>query len=138
MEENYKNLLTDLGDIEAPDGLFEKIIFVIKREEQLKKTRKLFFGFFFLLIFSLISTPYSWIIFINQIKSSGILYFISTAANNLEVFVNFWQDFVLAILESLPILGLMTILFSLGFCLFTLRLFLYKKGLLVKYLFHRI
>jgi len=138
MKENYKNSLAGFKEIEPPAGLLGKVILAIKREEQLKKTRKLFFSFLLLLIFSLITVPYSWIFFVNQVKTSGILYFISTGINNLEIFFNFWQDFVFIIFESLPILGLITFLLSLGLCLFTLRLFLHKKGLLIKYLFHRI
>jgi hypothetical protein len=138
MEENYKNLLAGSKEIDPPAGLFEKIIFAIQREGQLKKTRKLFFSFLLLLIFSLIATPYSWLIFVNQVENSGILYYVSTAFNDLETFFNCWQDFILAIFESLPILGLITFLLSLGLCLFTLRLFLYKKGLLVQYLLHKI
>lgn len=138
MEENYKNLLAGSEDVEPPVGLFEKIIFAIQREEQLKKTRRLFFSFLFLLVISLIATPYSWTILIGQVKSSGIIYFISTAITDLKTIFAFWQDFLLAIVEILPLVEIMFFSISLGICLFTLRLFLYKKGLLIKYLFHRI
>jgi len=138
MEDEYKNFFDDPQEIEPPVGLFEKIIFAIEREEQLKKTRKLFFSFLFLLVISLIVTPYSWMILINQVKSSGIIYFLSTAITDLKTIFAFWQDFLLAIVEILPLVEIMFFLISLGICLFTLRLFLYKKGLLIKYLFHRI
>jgi hypothetical protein len=138
MEDEYKNFFDDPQETEPPVGLFEKIIFAIEREEQLKKTRKLFFSFLFLLVISLIVTPYSWMILINQVKSSGIIYFLSTAITDLKTIFTFWQDFLLAIVETLPLVEIMFFLISLGICLFTLRLFLYKKGLLIKYLFHRI
>jgi len=138
MKDEYKNFFDGPQGIEPPVGLFEKIIFAIEREEQLKKTRRLFFSFLFLLVISLIATPYSWTILIGQVKSSGIIYFISTAITDLKTVFSFWQDFLLAIVEILPLVEIMVFSISLGICLFTLRLFLYKKGLLIKYLFHRV
>jgi hypothetical protein len=44
----------------------------------------------------------------------------------------------LAILESLPTTEIITFSISLGICLFTLRLFLYRKKLLVQYLFNNL
>lgn len=72
----------------------------------------------------------------NQVESSGILYFISIAVNNFGVFLTLWQDFGLAILESMPIMGIVAFTISIGTALFTLRLFLYKKRLLLGYLTH--
>jgi hypothetical protein len=125
-----------IQQIEPPPGLFDQIISAIKREEELRKTKKLLFGFLSLLVLSFIVTPLSLTMLVSQLKSSGIFYFISTAISDFGTFFALWKDFGLAILESLPITEIITFSISLGICLFTLRLFLYRKKLLFQYLFN--
>jgi hypothetical protein len=96
----------------------------------------LLFGFLSLLVLSFIATPLSWVMLVSQLKSSGIFYFISTAISDFGTFFALWKDFGLAILESLPITEIIIFSISLGICLFTLRLFLYRKKLLFQYLFN--
>ncbi len=135
MENNYEKLFSNLELKEPPVGLFDRIILAIKREQEARKTKRLLFGFLFLLLVSLIATPLSGAMLVNQIESSGIFYFISTAIGDLGTFFALWQDFGLAILESLPIGGIMTFLLSLAVSVFTLRLFLRRKRLLLSYFF---
>lgn len=120
--------------IEPSKGLFDRIILAIKQEQELKRTRKLLFGFLFLLVLSLTATPISLAMLINQARSTGIYYFVSAALSDLGVFANLWQDFILAIIEGLPLTGIVAFIFSVGVSIFTLRLFLYKKRLLFGYL----
>ncbi len=134
MRKDYEKLFTNLEPKEPPKDLFDRIILAIKREQELRHTKRLLFGFLFLLLVSLIATPISGAMLVNQVKSSGISYFISTAISDLGTFFALWQDFGLAILESLPIMGMMTFLFSLAVSVFTLRLFLQRKRLLFGYL----
>lgn len=121
---------------EPPAGLFDKIILAIKREQELRHTKRLLLGFLILLVVSFVATPFSWMMLVNQAESSGISYFISAAMNDFGIFLSLWQDFSLAILESLPITGIVVFTISIGIALFTLRLFLYKKRLLAGYLTH--
>jgi len=134
MRKDYEELFTHIKPKEPPAGLFDRIVLAIKREQELQHTRRLLFGFLFLLVASFIATPFSWSILINQIESSGISYFISTALSDFGTFIALWQDFSLAILESLPIMGIVAFAISLGMTLFTLRLFLHRKRLLLGYL----
>lgn len=134
----YKKLFDDLKPIEPPVGLFERIILAIKREQELQKTKRLLFGLLFLLIISFVAMPFSCLLLVEQIKNSGILYFISTAISDFSVFLAFWQDFCLAILESLPIVAVGVFTINIALFLFTLRLFIYKKRLLLAYLIDRI
>ncbi len=136
MRQDLEKLFSHLEPAEPPAGLFDRIILAIKREQESQHTKRLLFGFLFLLVVSLIATPLSWIMLVNQIESSGISYFISTALSDLGTFFAIWQDFSLAILESLPIVGMIAFTISIGMALFTLRLFLYKKRLLLGYLIH--
>jgi len=134
MRKDYEKLFTYLKPEEPPTGLFDRIILAIKREQELQKTKRLLFGFLLLLIVSFITTPFSSVILINQIKSSGVSYLIFTALSDFGTFLILWKDFSLAILESLPLVGMVIFVASLGIAVFTLRLFLYRKRLLLDYL----
>jgi len=135
MRKDYEKLFSQLKPAEPPAGLLERIIFAIKQEQELQHTKKLLFGFLCLLIVSFITTPLSFNMLVNQLENSGIFYFISTAVSDFHIFLNLWQDFSLAILESLPIFSLAAFVISIGIAIFTLRLFLYRKRLLLNYLF---
>ncbi len=134
MRRDYEKLFAYLKPKEPPVGLFDRIILAIKREQELRQTKRLLFGFSSLLLISLAAMPFSGTILVSQIKNSGISYFVSTAISDLGTFFVLWQDFSLAILESLPIIGMMTFLLSLAVSVFTLRLFLHRKRLLLGYL----
>lgn len=136
MPKDYEKLFTHLKPVEPPAGLFERIILAIKREQELQQTKRLLFGFLALLVISLVAAPFSWMIFVEQMESSGILYFISTAISDFGTFFALWQNFGLAILESLPVIGIAVLTINMALVLFTLRLFLYKKRLLLGYLIH--
>lgn len=136
MRKDYEKLFTHLKPAEPSVGLFDRIVLAIKREQKLQHTKRLLFGFLFLLVASIIATPFSWTLLVSQVENSGILYFISTAVNDSNAFFTLWQDFSLAILESLPITGIVAFTISIGMALFTLRLFLYRKRLLLRYLMH--
>jgi hypothetical protein len=80
----------------------------------------------------LVATPLSWKMLVSQAKSSGTFYFISTAVSDFEIFLTFWKDFSLAILEALPVTEIMFFSICLGISIFTLRLFLKNKNLIFK------
>lgn len=119
---------------EPSAGLFDRIILAIKKEKELRQTRKLLIGFFLLLAVSFVATPLSFLALKNQIDGSGVLYLISAAASDLRTFFSFWQIFSLAILESVPIMEIVVFMLSIGIVLFTLRLFLHKRRMLLDYL----
>ena len=134
MRRDYEKLFRQLMSPEPPAGLFDRIILAIKREQGLRQTKRLLFGFLSLLIISFILIPFSWTLLVEQVKNSGILYFISTAFSDFGVFLTLWQDFGLAILESMPIMAISVFMINIALLLFAIRLFLYKKRLLLAYL----
>ena len=138
MRKDYEKLFTHLEPPEPPAGLFERIILAIKREQELRNTKRLAFGFLALLLVSLATMPFSWTLVVGQIQDSGMLQFVGVALNDLGAFFVSWQDFSLAIAESLPIMGIAIFTINMILAVFTLRLFLYKKRLLVGYLLHGI
>ncbi|KKS36857.1 MAG: hypothetical protein UV01_C0016G0002 [Parcubacteria group bacterium GW2011_GWA2_42_14] len=136
MRKDYEKLFTHLEPPEPPAGLFERIILAIKREQELRNTKRLAFGFLALLAVSFIAMPFSWTLFSGQMAESGILQFISVAVSDLETFLSVWPDSVMAVAESLPVIGIAFFTINMILAVFTLRLFLYKKRLLVGYLLH--
>src|SRR3989344_2712911 len=126
-------MFTHLEPPEPPSGLFDRIILAIRREQELRNTKKLAFGFLALLAVSLVAVSFSWTLFSGQLAESGVLQFISVATNDLGTFLSLWPDSVMAIAESLPIMGIVLFTINMILAVFTLRLFLYKKKLLVGY-----
>jgi hypothetical protein len=136
MRKDYEKLFTHLETPEPPAGLFERIILAIRREQELRNTKKLAFEFLALLLVSLATVPFSWTLVAGQIQDSGMLQFIEVALSDFGAFFASWQDFSLAIAESLPVMGIAIFTVNMILAVFTLRLFLYKKRLLVGYLLH--
>jgi hypothetical protein len=134
MRNGDEKFFTHLETPEPPAELFDKILLAIKREQELRKTKRLTFGFLALLLLSFATIPFSWMIFASQIKDSGMLQFIEVALSDLGAFFNSSQDFILAIAESLPPIGIAIFTVNIILALFTLRLFLSKKRELVSYL----
>lgn len=131
---DFEQLFFYLKPPEPPTGLFDRIILAIKREQELRNAKRLAFEFLVLLVVSLATAPFSWTLFTGQMRNSGILQFIEVALNDIGVFFASWQEFSLTIAESLPIAGLAVFTINMILAIFTLRLFLYKKRLLVGYL----
>ncbi|MCH7598088.1 hypothetical protein IID27_03590 [Patescibacteria group bacterium] len=138
MKKDHEKLLTHLESPEPPAGLFDQIILAIKREQELRNTKKLVFGFLALLAISFTTAPFSWNFFLAQMVESGILQFISIAVNSLETFLALWPYSIIAVAESLPIMGIIMFVTNMILVVFTIRLFLYKKRLLVSYLLQRV
>jgi len=133
MYKDYKKLFTYIESPEPPTGLFDRILLAIKQEQEKRQTRKLAYGFLALLVTSLSTAPLSWSFFSEQMTESGILQFLSLAVKDFSTFVTLWPDSIMAIVESLPITGTIILVLNLILVIFTLRLFLFKKGLLLKY-----
>ncbi|MBU3906186.1 hypothetical protein KKC83_02240 [Patescibacteria group bacterium] len=134
MRKEYENFFTNFEQQEPPKDLFGRIILAIKREQESRRTKRLLFGFLTLLLTSLIAAPLSGAMLASQVESSGLSYFISAAISDLGTFFVLWPDFGLAMLESLPLMGILAFTISLGISIFTLRLFLHRRSMLFKYL----
>jgi hypothetical protein len=134
MRKDYEKLFTHFTPSEPPKGLFDRIIAAIGREQELQQTRRLLFGFLSLLIISFVMAPFSWKLLLEQAENSGIFYFISAAFGNFGIFLALWQDFGSAILESLPVAAMAVFTINIVLILFTVRLFLHRKKLLLSYL----
>ena len=138
MRKDYEKLFTHLKPAEPPAGLFDRIILAIEREQQLQRTKRIVFSFLGLTIISIGATPFSWSMLAGQIESSGVLYFLSTVTSDAALFLALWKDAGLAILESLPIIGITIFAINMSLILFTIRLFLHRRRLLIGYIIQSI
>lgn len=115
-------------------GLFDKIICAIAKEQELQASKKLLFAFLSLLIVSVVSMPFTVRYLADQWIQSGTSYFVGAPFLNFNMFLQFWDAFLLSIIESFPILAVILFAINISLLLFTVRLFLHKKGALLKYL----
>lgn len=136
MRKDYEKLFTHLTPPEPPAGLFDRILLAIKREQELRNTKRLVFGFLALLLISLTTVPFSWTLVAGEMQDSGVIQFAKVALSDIGTFLSLWPDSIMAVAESLPVVGIVIFAINMILAVFTLRLFLYKKRLLVGYLFH--
>jgi hypothetical protein len=126
MHKDFDKLLTNLKPVEPPDGLFERVTLAIQKEQQRQKQRKWLFCLFFALV-ALFALPFSSFLLANQIKESGVFYFFASLFMDWNLLLAFGKEYLLAILESLPITGLMLFLGNLVFILFAWRILITNK-----------
>lgn len=121
MHKNYEQLFSHLTAPEMPDNLFEKIMHRIKKERQslIFKRRVM------ILSISIIGIIGAVAAFVPAFKmaqtefnESGFLYFLSLIFSDFETVAAYWQNFIMSLLETLPVMGLaillLTILVFLG------------------------
>lgn len=118
--------------INPSNNLYDRIILAIQKEKESQKIRKVFIFFTLIFIFSLSFTTISVLSFIKALRYSGAIYIIETAVSDLSLFLSLWKHFALAFIEVLPIINLIIFITCLIFTVFTLRLIMYKKYLLIK------
>lgn len=136
MRKDYKKLFIHLKPPEPPVGLLDKILYIIKREQELCHARRLVFIFLTLLVVSALSITFSWISLSDEVASSGIFQFISIALYDFGIFLTFWPDSIMAFVESLPVMSLVLFAINITFVLLTFRFFLHHKRTLIEYFLH--
>ena len=119
---------------EPSDSLFDSIISSITQEKEAASSKHVLLAVLTILFVSLAMMPFSVFILVTQWNRSGVEYFISTAVDNIGIFMAMKQDFALSILEALPIIPIALFIANVVLLLFSLQLFLYKKAKLLKYL----
>ncbi len=134
--EAYGQLFSQVEAAEPSAGLLNRVLLAIRHEQRKQQARKSAIALVLLLAVSVAATSFSWTILAGQLAKSGFIYFVKAALSDFATFSVLWQDFGLAVLESLPILGLVAFMASIGLLVFTLRWFLRKKDLLTGYFSH--
>jgi hypothetical protein len=119
----------------GPSGeLFGRIISAIRREEEMRRSKRKAISFLLCFAVSAIIAPISFSMLPAELERTGFIYYVSTAISDLGVFMVLWKDFSLAIIESLPLLVLAICAMSIVAILFTLRMFLRDRKVISGYL----
>lgn len=131
MRKDYKELFTHLEPPEPPAGLFNKIMASIREEKLLLSIKKR------LILFSAVILASVGILipvvgaFQAEFSQSGFSQFLSLMFSDLGAVIANWQDFGLALLESLPATSLIAFLATLLVLLWSLKHF--AQAIKIKY-----
>ena len=128
------NIMNNVIQKGPSDELCSRIIIAIRREEELKRSRRKAISFLLCFAVSAIMAPISFSMLPAELERTGFIYYASTAVSDLGVFMVLWKDFSLAIIESLPLLVLAICAASIVTILYTLRMFLRDRKIISGYL----
>ncbi|TSC78965.1 MAG: hypothetical protein G01um101433_25 [Parcubacteria group bacterium Gr01-1014_33] len=109
MKTDTKNYSSS-GQYEPPAGLFEKIIARIRKEERLLIIKKRILLFSSGVFVSAGACIPALIGFRQEFAESGFFQFLSLMFSDSAAIGAHWQDFLLAILESLPVMSISALL----------------------------
>lgn len=123
MRKDYEKLFTHLTSPEPPTGLLDRIIARIHKEEQLMSIKKRLFLFSTTILVSAITFVPAISAFKEEFAQSGFLQFVSLLFSDFWLVIADWQNFGLAILESLPAMSITAFLFTALVFLWSLKHF---------------
>ncbi len=107
--------------MEMPEGLLDKILARIKREETLLALKKRLVIFSVSAIGSLIAFIPAFRLMQAELSQSGFTQFFSLIFSDTDVVLNVWTSFVFSILESLPALSIIALLTAIFIFLISLK-----------------
>ncbi|HOV88772.1 MAG TPA: hypothetical protein PLB74_01785 [Candidatus Paceibacterota bacterium] len=120
------------------DTLLRRILWRIN-EERNKRIRKELFLALTGMVIGLVLLPLSLKLSYNNFVETGFVYYLTTIINNYELWGSFFNDFIIVLLESLPIFGFLLILVNLLVIVISLR-YIFKNAshFSFKFLFSRL
>lgn len=109
MRKDYEQLFSKLTPKAPPAHLFEKIMVRIHKEEN-RRLRFRIFAFSVGLLGSLVALIPSFQYLQVNFSESGFVTFLTLVFSDLKIVIANWQNFSLALLESLPIMSTVSFL----------------------------
>lgn len=106
MKKDYEEIFSHLKPPEPPAGLFEKIIFRIRREQRLLTLKRRLMIFSFGMVISLAVFIPAFKMVQTEISESGFLQFFSLLFSDFGIITTYWRNFVLTLLETIPAMSL--------------------------------
>lgn len=107
---DLKQIFTNIQPFEPPVGLFERIMRRIDEERRLITVKRRVFlfsaGLFVTIVALVPAARMAW----NGLTESGFLKFLSLIFSDAEIIAGYWQNFVMSLLETLPVMGLVLFL----------------------------
>lgn len=92
--------------IEPPKGLFEKIMFRIRKEKKLLTIRRRIVLFSSIMVISIIAFVPAFKAVQKDIIDSGFWQFFSLLFSDFSIVAVYWQNFAMSLLETIPALSL--------------------------------
>lgn len=109
MPQTYEKLFSLIKPPEPPDNLLEKIMARLHKEQKLSLRKRIF-------IFSIGTALSAMAIFLSfktaqtKFGESGFWQFFSLVFSDFETIKIYWQNFILSLLETLPVTSLIMVL----------------------------
>jgi|GEM_PF-4263843 len=119
---------------EVSSGLFDDILTAIHVEQESKKAKQMISGLVALTILSVGTLPFSWYVFLRSWSASGVNYFFDSIVRNGDVVIRFWQDALLSVFESLPLVAMIILAVNIALILLAIQLLLYKQRMILSYI----
>ena len=114
MEDSYKKFLNNLKQIKSPRGLSGRILMRIRTEERkLERVRIFVFGSSAVVSFGL--SLWAVVYLVNSFQQTGFWQYLSLLFSENGAVLVYWREFSLSLAESLPVVGLIITLASIGF-----------------------
>ncbi|MFA6354440.1 MAG: hypothetical protein WCX12_02030 [Candidatus Paceibacterota bacterium] len=110
MRGDYERLFGQIDHLEPPDGLLDKIILRINTERR-RRTIRFRIGLFGVLAVTAVAAfiP-AWQELQSEMAGSGFSQFFSLIFSDTQVVLTYWREFILSLIESMPILGITVVL----------------------------
>jgi hypothetical protein len=109
--------------VPVPTGLYERILARIKQEQRLLSLRRRLVIFAAVIMSSVVSFVFALQAARTAIWESGFAQFASLLFTDSTALVNYWQSFVLTLLEALPVMSIVACLITILIFLEALRFF---------------
>jgi hypothetical protein len=117
MRKDFEQLFTHLDSPNPPAYLLPKIMQAIADEKQPAIFKGKLVIFSLMAIFSVAAAVYALVLFKTGAAESGFWQFISLLFSDYQVVVTAWQNYLLSLIETLPLTSLILLLSSiLIFC----------------------
>jgi hypothetical protein len=119
MEDKYKKLLGSINLVEPPKGLENRIINSIKAEEKRAKRFKAWiFGSISLASFVLSLRAIVYLV--ESMKETGFGQYLSLLFSENGAALVYWKEITLSLAESLPVVGLVAFLTTVGLLIWSM------------------
>jgi len=120
MEKDFNDKMNSITEIEPPKGLKQAVLQRLEKEKMKKLARELLYfrvGFVFFAVFSVVAGA----VFGKEVLSSEFFSIASLAFSDMRIVAAMWQDYMLLLLETLPIVSITAILLPVFICMLLLQ-----------------
>lgn len=110
MSQNFEKLFSYFNSPEPSKDLLEKITRRIRDEQQRRTVKQRLIVFSLGIAYSILAAIPAFQMVRTEMAASGLKEFLSLMLTDSEIITTYWQNFILIILESLPVMSLAILL----------------------------